>query len=90
MKKLIIGAAAVVGILGLSGCASWESAAKDHQSNTTGLNRKVLVLNEDGDVIRKYEGLIRIKDTDVGGKVVFELNGKRIALYNATVITEEK
>ncbi len=65
---------------------------KDAQSNYYGgLNRVVNVYDQNGKVIKSYEGRIDIApESDGGGKVKFELNGKRVIIYNATVIAEEK
>ncbi len=41
-------------------------------------------------MIQTYEGKIDVQDTEYGNKVLFDLNGKRVVIYNATVITEEK
>ncbi|MDT2193122.1 hypothetical protein [Paenibacillus larvae] len=54
------------------------------------MERTVKVYGNNGDLIKEYEGKLDIKDTELGNKVLFDLNGKRITIYNATVITEEK
>ncbi|SFI61480.1 DUF5052 family protein [Thermoflavimicrobium dichotomicum] len=70
--------------------AEQERDLKDSQSNWYGgLNRIVTVYDQNGKPIKTYEGRIDIEPTD-GGKVKFEVNGKRIIIYNATVIAEEK
>lgn len=93
-KKIIIGilSMALVAALVLSGCTeSTKRSLKDTQSEWTGgLNRQVTVYAKDGTVIKTYEGKLDIEDTESGNKVKFDLNGKRVILYNATVIVEEK
>lgn len=76
----------------LTGCTeSTKRSIKDTQSEWTGgLNRKVTVYGKDGSVLKTYEGKLDIEDTEAGNKVKFDLNGKRVILYNATVIVEEK
>lgn len=59
-------------------------------NNAGGMERIVKVYSEDGKLIEKYEGKIDIQDTEYGNKVLFDLNGKRVVIYNATVVTEEK
>jgi outer membrane lipoprotein-sorting protein len=98
LKKLLAGII-LTGIL-LEGCssASMQRAQKDMQSEYGGgLNRVVTVYDNGGHVIRKYQGKIDIQEqTDSKGgstgsdKVLFDLNGKRVILYNATVVVEEK
>nr|WP_259549247.1 DUF5052 family protein [Heyndrickxia oleronia] len=81
-----------------SGCSSLEREKKDMKSEYGGgLDRIVTVYDNAGNVIRTYEGKIDIaKQTDSKGgatgsdKIKFEFNGKRIILYNATVVVEEK
>jgi uncharacterized lipoprotein YehR (DUF1307 family) len=91
MKKiaLILGLLVVVS---LTGCTeSTKRSIKDTQSEWTGgLNRQVTVYANDGTVIKTYEGKLDIEDTEAGNKIKFDLNGKRVILYNATVIVEEK
>jgi endo-1,4-beta-D-glucanase Y len=88
-KMLILGAS----LISLAGCvpASWERAAKDFHSNINGgLNRIATVYDQNGHVIKRYEGKFDIQDTQYGNKVKFDVNGKRVIIYNATVIVEEK
>jgi hypothetical protein len=64
---------------------------KNFTSNTTGgLERKVEVYDQSGKLLKTYEGKLDIQDTDYGNKVLFDLNGKRTIIYNATVIVQEK
>ena len=91
MKKLLFVATCFVGLIGCVGCASMDRAAKSFNSELGGgLNRIIKVYTADGTQISTYEGNIDIEDTEYGNKVLFDLDGKRIVLYNATVIVEEK
>lgn len=75
----------------ISGCASLQREIKDTQSDWAGgLNRVITVYDENGNVIKTYSGKIDLDPDTTGGKIRFELNGKRIMIYNATVIAEEK
>lgn len=88
MMMLIV--MALVGIL-LTGCTeSYEREMKDMKSSISGLNRVVYIYDDDGNVMKTYEGQIDIEDNEYGNKIKFDLNGKRIIIYNATVIVEEK
>lgn len=92
MKKIALLISGLLVVVALTGCTeSTKRVIKDTQSEWTGgLNRQVTVYAKDGTVIKTYEGKLDIEDTEAGNKVKFELNGKRIILYNATVIVEEK
>lgn len=90
-KALVVLAAALVAT-SLVGCGqSWERTKKNISSEYGGgLNRVITVYDQQGNAIKTYEGNIDIRDTEYGNKVLFNLNGKRIVIYNATVIAEEK
>lgn len=90
MKKKII-ALGLIGImvLEMTGCASWSRTIKSWNSNLSGgLDRKVTAYSMDGKVIGTWEGKIDIQQNST--KVMFDVNGKRITLYNCQVIVEEK
>lgn len=90
-KKTLLAGVIGLGVIAASGCASFDSAVKDHESNTTGLNRLVTVYDHNGKVVRTYEGVIRTKpSSESPNTVIFELNGKRISIYNMDVVIEEK
>lgn len=75
----------------LSGCAEWDRVVKDFDSNMDGgLDRTVTVYDSSGNQIAVYEGKIDIEDSEYGNKVKFDLDGKRVILYNCSVIVEEK
>jgi hypothetical protein len=75
----------------MTGCAGLTRMGKSIGSDLTGgLDRVVTVYDQNGNVLQTYEGKIDIEDTDYGNKISFDLNGKRIVIYNSTVIVEEK
>ena len=89
-KLLVFSAVAVIAMLSITGCASFERGVKDAASDITGgLNRTVTVYDYDGNVIKTYEGKIDISESD-GGKVKFDLNGKRTIIYGGIVIVDEE
>ncbi|MGG3571319.1 hypothetical protein ABES25_14815 [Bacillus gobiensis] len=96
MKKLIIGAVIILVVIG--GLVVWyfntatgQRMIKSIQSNNSGgIERVVKVYSDDGKLIEEYEGKIDIQDTEYGNKILFDLNGKRVVIYNGTVVTEEK
>lgn len=75
--------------LTLSGCASCDREWKTIGSDLGGgLYRTVKVYDYSGNLLAEYEGKLDIQDNE--SKVFFDLNGKRIIIYNAIVVTEEK
>lgn len=57
---------------------------------TGGLNRTVTVYDGNGNVIKTWSGKVDVEENDYGNKVLFDINGKRKAVYNAPVIIEEE
>ncbi|QJC53950.1 hypothetical protein HGI30_22090 [Paenibacillus albicereus] len=82
----------------IGGCTAWylstEGGSRQlktwKSNNAGGLERTVKVYDQGGNLLQQYDGRIDIQDTEFGNKVLFDLNGKRIVIYNATVIVEEK
>ena len=90
MKKMALGLVAALGIISLTGCAEVERTQKNWKSSVTGgLNRKVEVYDNVGNVIKEYEGKIDVQYRE-DGTILFELDGKRIIVKNAIVIVEEQ
>lgn len=91
MKRLGL----IIGMLAISaamiGCQTIDSMKKDFESDTKGLDRKIEVYDGSGNLIKTYEGEdVRVDTNEYGNKVIFIIDGKRTALYNATVVVEEK
>lgn len=79
----------MVGMLGISlfGCASVDRLGTDIKSDMNGgLNRIINVYTADGKIIASYEGRIDIETND-GGYVKFDYDGKRYVYYNCFVET---
>lgn len=74
-----------------TGCFT-ESCARSCKSCSSdlngGLERTVKVYSQTGELIAEYEGKFDIEENE--GKVLFDIDGKRVIIYNALVITEEK
>ncbi|MGN7454277.1 hypothetical protein ACTHPH_05625 [Paenibacillus pasadenensis] len=85
-------------LVAIGGCTAWYFSTENgsrqlktwKSNNAGGLERTVKVYDQNGNLLQQYEGRIDIQDTEYGNKVLFDLNGKRIVIYNATVIVEEK
>lgn len=95
-KSVIVGVISTVALLvGLtlyltqtaSGARDVKSALSDVSG---GLDRTVKVYDYDGDLLEEYRGRIDIRSTDVAGRVLFDLNGKRITIDGGIIITEEE
>lgn len=90
-KKIIVSAVVVAfGLVTLSGCTALEDKAKGFESDSVGLHRVITVYSMDGKAIKQYEGKKVRTYTDDGGRLVINLDGKRIQVLNADVVIEEK
>ena len=90
MKKRILAVAMIVALAtALTGCGqTFQREIKSLQSEYSGgLNRTVTVYNMQGEPIKEYTGKIDVETNE--NKVLFDLNGKRTIIYNATVIVQE-
>lgn len=88
MKKIIAIILAVL-IIAFSfvGCASWQRTINDLKSDISGgLKRVINVYTADGKLLATYKGKIDI-DTNDGGYVKFDFNGKRYIYYNCFIET---
>lgn len=90
MKRICIVLTALAVLFALAGCESWDRTMKDMGSSLKGLERTAEVYDQNGNMIKSYEGKFDIEVNDYGNKVKFDLDGKRVLIYNATVIVEEK
>jgi len=90
-KKIWLIVTGLVLMLSLSGCASWERAKKDTDSELgNGLPRRIRVYNVDGKVIFDQKGKFDIyyKDHDV--QYIDQKNRKHnIYIGSGTVIVDE-
>lgn len=55
-----------------------------------GLQRTAKVYAGNGELIAEYQGKFDVQSTEFGNQVLFDVDGKRVIIYNAIVIVEEK
>ncbi len=89
-KKVLIGTTALIGLVTLSGCTSFNDIGKDWESDTKGLPRVITVYSKTGEVLERFEGNNVRTSVDSSGQVKINLDGKRIQVLNADVIIKEK
>lgn len=90
MKKVLLVLVLLVGMVFMAGCESLQRMGKSWDSEFGGLERTVEVYSQDGQLIKTYEGKLDVQVNEYGNKVLFDLNGKRVIINNAVVVTEEK
>lgn len=72
-------------IISFTGCSSLSRTFVDIKSDITGgLDRTITVYTANGDIIAQYTGKIDIETND-GGYLKFDYNGKRYIYYNCFV-----
>ena len=79
-------------VVALAGCSEgFQRDVKTAVSEYTGgLKRVATVYAADGSVIARYEGKFDVQSSEYGNKVLFDVDGRRIIIYNATVVIEER
>lgn len=89
-KKIITVFISCALLITFAGCGeSWERTKKDWDSNYNGgLKRSISVYSYDGNLLKTYEGKCDIEEND-SNKVLFDIDGKRVIIYNPVVIAEE-
>ena len=81
----IIAVLAIGIIMNSVGCSSCSRACVDIQSDLGGgLNRTINIYTANGDLLATYKGKIDM-DSNEGGYVKFDFNGKRYIYYNCFV-----
>lgn len=99
MRKTKISTYVLIGVilscLFISGCSTWENIMRNKGTETNTeksrvTDRIVSVFDDNGHMLKQYEGKLDVQVNENGNKVSFNLNGKQIALYNVRVIVEEK
>lgn len=92
MKIKALGLAIALGVSSIlfSGCEAFNRAGKNISSSVGGLDRKLIAYDHIGNQIAEYEGRFDISEGTEGNKVKFDINGKRVMIYNAIVIVEEQ
>lgn len=90
-KKIIVGVLTIGIIFLLCGCGeSWERKKKDWDSEYNGgLERTISVYSYKGNLLKTYKGKCDIEENE-SNKILFDIDGKRVIIYNAVVIAEEK
>lgn len=90
-KKIIVGVFTIGIIVLLCGCGeSWERTKKDWDSEYNGgLERTISVYSYEGNLLKTYKGKCDIEENE-SNKILFDIDGKRVIIYNAVVIAEEK
>jgi hypothetical protein len=88
-EKIIIAGTILLLVAIIFNSASLSRTIKTiHSDVSGGINRNVKVYSYDGKLIKEYEGKIDIQENE--NKVLFDLNGKRITIYNSPVVVEER
>lgn len=90
MKRVLIALIGVILVFGLFSCEAFDRGVQDFKSSISGLERVATVYSNDGDVIAEYSGRFDVETNDYGNKVKFDIDGRRIIIYNAIVIIEER
>ena len=71
-------------------CTEFQDSIKDLQSDTTGLKRDIKIYSLTGQPLASYSGNnVRVEFNEYG-RFMANVDGKRLQVFNASVIIEEK
>jgi len=88
-RKLLMAVLLANLTLGLIGCSKINDSIKSFESDTVGLKRTVYVYSYTGELLKTYQGQsVRLSSGQTG--TILQVDGKRITISNATVVTEEQ
>ena len=86
IKKILI----ILSLFSISSCTIFDDMSKDFESDTVGLKRTIKVYSMTGEQLAEYSGNnVRTEFGDTG-RFLANVDGKRIQIFNASVIVEEK
>ena len=86
IKKLII----ILSLFTISSCTIFDDMSKDFESDTIGLKRTIKVYSMTGEQLAEYSGNNVRTEFGDNGRFLANVDGKRIQIFNASVIVEEK
>lgn len=93
-KQIILIAAAAIVVIIITASLQTQTMKRFYKSvfsdYTGGLRRTVTVYDGNGKVLKSWSGKVDVEENDYGNKVLFDIDGKRKAIYNAPVIIEEE
>lgn len=85
----IVAVAVIISVSVWTQTESYSRFSKSVQSDFDGgLDRVVTLYDYNGNPIKEWNGKIDVQENDT--KVFFDLEGKRVVIYNGIVVTEEK
>ncbi|MGX7153431.1 hypothetical protein ACWOEY_11135 [Enterococcus sulfureus] len=91
IKKITLGIVVLIFTFSLAACSSWDRMMKSVKSDFNGLQRELIVTNQNGEVIYKDSGKFDIEVNDYRVKYIDE-KGKLHIIYlgASTAIVNEK
>jgi hypothetical protein len=93
MKKFINFIVALAVIVAAASLASCESCSREMHSLRSdfggGLDRRVILLDYQGDTLKVWEGKFDVKFTDQNS-AYWDMNGKRVMISGGIIVNEEK
>lgn len=94
MRKAIKLLAAVLIIAAMSALQSCEGCRREMKSIRSdmsgGLERSAILMDYNGNVIKRWDGKFDIRDGGADNQIFFDLNGKRVWVQGGIFLSEEK
>lgn len=89
--KLLAAALIIAAMSALQSCESCSRKMKSIRSDMSGgLERSAILMDYNGNVIKRWDGKFDIRDGGADNQIFFDLNGKRVWIQGGIFLSEEK
>lgn len=87
--KVLMAGMIAIAMVSLQSCEGCKRQMKTYKSDISGLQRKAVLYDYQGNVIKQWSGKFDIHD-DGADRIFFDLDGKRVWIRGGIFIAEEQ
>ena len=87
--KVLMAGVIAIAMISLQSCEGCKRQMKTYKSDISGLQRKAVLYDYQGNVIKQWSGKFDIHD-DGADRIFFDLDGKRVWIRGGIFIAEEQ
>lgn len=87
--KVLMAGMIAIAMVSLQSCEGCKRQMKSYKSDMTGLQRKAVLYDYQGNIIKQWSGKFDIND-DGADRIYFDLDGKRIWIQGGIFVAEEQ
>ena len=89
VTKVLVASMIAITMLSFQSCEGCKRRMKTYKSDMTGLQRKAVLYDYQGNVLKQWTGKFDIND-DGADRIFFDLDGKRIWIQGGIFVAEEQ